>query len=81
MNNNKLKLSIVVIFLSIIIYFLFNTLEGLWFYVIVAFVSLVVVSYTLNFIRNNYPKSKIGKFICKFLDWLKDFLENLIPFI
>ena len=81
MNNGKLKLSIVIIFLSIVIYLLFNTLEGLWFYVIVAFAILIIISYILNFIRDNYPQSKIGKFICKFLDWVKDFLENLLPFI
>ena len=81
MNNGKLKLSIVIIFLSIVIYLLFNTLEGLWFYVIVAFAILILISYILNFIRDNYPQSKIGKFACKVLDWVKDFLENLIPFI
>ena len=80
-NVNLLIVFLCFSFLSIVAYIVFNIIESLWIYVIMAFVILVLISTILNFIRDKYPQSRIGKMIYKFGKWIKDFLENLIPFI
>lgn len=64
-------------FLSIII----TILSGLFKVLLLAIFSLIVVSLIAHFISKKYPNSRVGGFINKVLSWIKEFLNEIIPFI
>lgn len=68
-----------IIFIAIgIILLILSIIEGFFIYLLITIFILVFLSYILDFIKKNFPKSNIGKLVSRILKFFHEFFENLL---
>ena len=81
MEMKSFKLWIIFVLFIAFLSFIVTILSGLFKVLLLVIFIFIVVSLIANFISKRYPNSRVGGLINKVLCWIKEFLEEIIPFI
>ena len=81
LSKGQMTFIFVIIAIALLLWITFNILDGLWLLVLALILILIIITYTLKFLKKYYPTTFPGRFAIKLLRIIKEFIQDLIPFV
>jgi hypothetical protein len=81
MVNKSLTITSVVLITIVVGNIVYTVVQGLVWVFLSLFTVLVILALILDFIRDKFPNSPLGKVTAKVVNWFKKILEELIGWV